>query len=41
MLITDRNIRIIATATGELLRQLELDPTRAYQPTGKPGNTRP
>ncbi len=40
MLIADRDIRIIATATGELLRQLELDPNRAYQPTGKPRNPR-
>lgn len=40
MLIADRDIRIIATATGELLRQLELDPTRTYQPTGKPRNPR-
>ena len=34
MLIADLNIRIIATATGELLRHLDLDPTRGYQPTG-------
>ncbi len=40
MLIADRDIRIIATATGELLRHLELDPTRTYQPTGKPRNPR-
>jgi polyisoprenoid-binding protein YceI len=30
------NVRIINTATGELLRQLTLDPARAYQPTGRP-----
>jgi transposase InsO family protein len=35
-LIQDRNIRIINTATGELLRELTLDPTKRYQPTGKP-----
>ena len=40
MLIKDRHIRIIATATGELLRHLELDPNRTYQPTGKPRNPR-
>lgn len=41
VLIAERDIRIIATATGELLRQLELDPTRAYPPTENPRNTRP
>ncbi len=40
MFIADRNIRIIATTTGELIRKLELDPTRTYQPTGKPRNPR-
>lgn len=40
MLIANRDIRIIATATGELLRHLQLDPTRTYQPTGKPRNPR-
>jgi transposase InsO family protein len=32
MLIQDLNIRVIAAATGELLRELTLDPTRDYQP---------
>lgn len=32
LLIHDREIRIINTATGELLRELTLDPTRDYQP---------
>ncbi|MGI9623188.1 MAG: IS481 family transposase [Acidimicrobiales bacterium] len=32
LLIIDRDIRIIATDTGELIRQLTLDPTRDYQP---------
>ena len=36
MLIQDRHIRVINAATGELLRDLDLDPTRDYQPTGKP-----
>ena len=31
-LITDLDIRIINPTTGELLRQLTLDPTRDYQP---------
>jgi hypothetical protein len=30
------DIRVINAATGELLRQLTLDPTRDYQPTGRP-----
>ena len=36
MLIQDLNIRIINAATGELIRQLTLDPTRNYQPRGVP-----
>jgi transposase InsO family protein len=35
-LIQDRDIRIVNAATGELLRDLTLDPTRDYQPTGRP-----
>jgi len=42
VLVQDLDIRIIDAATGELLRHLTLDPTRNYQPTGKPpGPTRP
>jgi transposase InsO family protein len=36
LLIADRDIRIINATTSELLRHLTLDPTRDYQPTGKP-----
>ena len=36
LLVQDRHIRIIDAATGELLRQLILDPSRDYQPTGQP-----
>jgi len=36
LLIQDLHIRVINAATGELLRELTLDPTRDYQPTGKP-----
>ena len=36
LLIQDLNIRVINAATGELLRQLTLDPGRNYQPTGRP-----
>ena len=41
MLIQDLDIRIINAATGDLIRQLTLDPTRDYQPRGvKPGPKR-
>jgi transposase InsO family protein len=36
LLAQDLSIRIINAATGELLRGLTLDPTRNYQPTGRP-----
>ena len=35
MLIADLKIRIVARNTGELIRELELDTNRDYQPTGK------
>jgi transposase InsO family protein len=35
MLIADRHLRVIDAATGELLRDLILDPTRDYQPLGR------
>ncbi|HEV7649568.1 MAG TPA: IS481 family transposase [Actinophytocola sp.] len=35
MLIRDRSIRIITEETGELVRQLVLDPSRDYQPQPK------
>ena len=35
LLIADRDIRIIDQQTGQLLRQLTLDPTRNYQPIGR------
>jgi hypothetical protein len=41
VLVQDRHIRVIDAATGELLRELVLDPTRRYQGTGRPpGPTR-
>jgi Integrase core domain len=41
ILTQDLHIRIIAKTTGELLRELTLDPSRDYQPTGRPpGPTR-
>jgi len=36
LLVRDLDIRIINAATGELLRELTLDPSRNYQPTGQP-----
>ena len=36
MLARDLDIRVINAATGELLRELTLDPARNYQPTGRP-----
>ena len=41
LLVHDLDVRIVNPATGELLRDLVLDPTRDYQPTGAPkGPTR-
>jgi transposase InsO family protein len=36
LLIQDLHITVINEATGELLRQLDLDPAKTYQPTGRP-----
>jgi transposase InsO family protein len=36
MLIQDLDVRVINAATGELLRELTIDPARNYQPTGRP-----
>jgi transposase InsO family protein len=36
LLIQDLNIRVNGAATGELLRELVLNPDRDYQPTGRP-----
>ena len=36
LLVQDLRIRVINAATGELLRELTLDPDRNYQPTGRP-----
>ena len=36
LLIQDLHIRVINAATGELIRELILDPARDYQPTGRP-----
>jgi transposase InsO family protein len=36
MLIADRHVRVINADTGELLRDLTLNPARDYQPLGRP-----
>jgi transposase InsO family protein len=36
LLVHDLHIRVVNAATGELLRELVLDPTKDYQPTGRP-----
>jgi hypothetical protein len=36
MLVDDLQVRIVNAATGELLRELTIDPSRDYQPTGRP-----
>lgn len=42
LLVHDLDVRVIDAATGELLRELTIDPDRDYQPTGAPrGPTRP
>jgi Integrase core domain len=41
LLIQDLDIRVVNAATGELLRELILDPTRDYQPTGAPPGPHP
>ena len=42
ILAHDLHARVVNATTGELLRELTIDPTRDYQPTGAPkGPTRP
>jgi len=36
MLIDNQNVTIFVTTTGEILRELTLDPTRTYQPQNQP-----
>jgi transposase InsO family protein len=36
VLVHDLEIRVVNATTGELLRELTLDPSRDYQPTGRP-----
>ena len=41
LLVQDLNVRIVHAATGELLRELTIDPRRDYQPTGRPPGPTP
>jgi len=40
-LVQDLHVRIIDAATGELLRELDIDPSKDYQPTGRPPGPAP
>src|SRR5690606_36077634 len=41
LLVQDLNVRVVDAATGELLRDLIIDPRRDYQPTGRPPGPTP
>jgi transposase InsO family protein len=41
MLVRDLDVRIINAATGELIRELTIDPARDYQPLGRPPGPQP
>jgi len=41
ILAQDHHITVINAATGEVLRDFTLDPTRDYQPTGAPKGPKP
>ena len=36
LLVQNLDVRVVNAATGELLRELTIDPRRDYQPTGRP-----
>jgi transposase InsO family protein len=40
-LVDGLHVRVIDAATGELLRELTIDPTRDYQPLGRPHGPKP
>ena len=40
-LVADRYVRVVDAENGELLRELTLDPSRDYQPLGRPPGPRP
>jgi len=41
LLVQDLHVRVVHAATGELLRDLTIDPRRDYQPTGRPPGPTP
>jgi transposase InsO family protein len=41
LLVQDLHVRVVAATTGELLRELTIDPTKDYQPTGRRPQPRP
>jgi transposase InsO family protein len=41
LLVQDLNVRVINATTGQLLRELIIDPRRDYQPTGRPPGPAP
>jgi transposase InsO family protein len=41
MLICDLHVRVVNAVTGELLRELTIDTSRDYQPTGRPPGPKP
>jgi transposase InsO family protein/transposase-like protein len=41
LLVQDLDVRVVHAATGELLRELTIDPRRDYQPTGQPPGPAP
>lgn len=40
-IIDDHHVRVANAATGELLRELTIDPNRDYQPLGRPPGPAP
>jgi hypothetical protein len=40
LLVHDLHVRVVAATTGELLRELIIDPDKDYQPTGHRPQTR-
>jgi transposase InsO family protein len=41
LLVQDLDVRVINATTGELLRELTIDPSRDYQPLGRPPGPQP
>ncbi|GAA3707907.1 hypothetical protein GCM10022224_086830 [Nonomuraea antimicrobica] len=41
LLIDDLHVRVVNAITGELLREMTIDPTRDHQPQVNPNKTKP